>query len=344
MNICLISGYLNRNRTVKQYAPWILTILFCLYAFWDQDYFNFAEDFYDGLKEFRDYLYLPLSYISLGSYVIFRLFIWGLALLLYYKTSNRFKIKPNISIFVFIFFFLLTFSYARVSLGMASYFYGLSFILIHRKESLSYRLLCAISLFIFALMAHRSIIFLIVLTPLCFIRVSKFTIIISLTLIPILIYSLNYIIGIVIGGALSSDSGVSKAATQYASYVDEQEMNWKYKLVTYTHYIGFYFGLISVLYKIYFCKLKYMVPKVILQLVPLIIIVQLISFCLINATAFGLWIIGYRFLYMTGIPLCLIIGRMYQDQILNKKWLRFIFLWPFLYSEGFIIGKILSGT
>lgn len=343
MNLCFISAYLNRNKSVTKYTPWILTLLFCLYAFWDQDYFNFAENFYDGLKDFRDYLYLPLSYISLGSYVIFRLFIWGIALILYYNTSKRFNLNKNISIFVFNLFFLLTFSYARVSLGMASYFYGLSFILISKKESLIFRLICAICLFTFALMAHRSMVFLIILTPLCFIRVSKFTIVVSLILIPIIVYSLNLIIGIVTAGALSSESGVSNAATQYASYVSEQEMNWKYKLITNIHYIGFYCGLFSVLYKTYFSKTKYVVPKDITQLVPLIIILQIISFCLINSTAFGLWIIGYRFLYMTGIPLCLIIIWMDQNHIFNKKWLRIIFMWPVLYSEGFIIGKILSG-
>lgn len=347
LNICLLSGYLNRNKKIGQYAPWILTLLFCLYAFWDEDYFNFAETFYEGLSDFRDLLYSHLQVVSLGSYIIFRLFIWGSALLIYYLTSRRFKISSNISIFVFIFFFLLTFSYARVSLGMAFYFYGLSYILIINNK-LQYRILCASIFFILAFCAHRSMVFLIILTPVCFLNMTKRRAILMICFIPIVAYCIKYTVNYVTSGALIGDSSVSEAANQYASYIGEQEMNWKYKLVTNIHYLGFYIALLSiiykVIYKVFMSNPKNNISPFVLRLIPLISIIQIIAFCLINSSAFGLWIIGYRFLYMTGIPLCLIIGWMYQNHFLNKKWLRYIFFCPILYSEGFILGKILSGS
>lgn len=342
MNICLVSGYLNRYKQMKQLAPWILTLFFCLYAFWDEDYFSFAEGFYHGLKDFRDLLYPPLLAISFGSYILFRFYIWGIALLLYYKTTKRFKLKANIAIYVFIFFFLLTFSYARVSLGMACYFYGLSFLLIPQNDSLTKRVFCTLCLFIIAFMAHRSMFFLIFLTPICYLRVSKWTVIGALILVPCIAYSLNYVISYVATGGIMAESAVSEAANHYTQYVSPQTMNWKYKLVTDVHYWGFYIGVLSIIYKLFFKHHQSSVPLYIVRLIPLIIIIQIIAICLINSNSFGLWIIGYRFLYMTGIPLCLIIAFLDQNHIFNKKWLRIIFFCPILYSEAFILGKILS--
>ena len=56
----------------------------------------------------------------------------------------------------------------------------------------------------------------------------------------------------------------------------------------------------------------------------------------------GLWVIGYRYLYMTGIPICIIITYMYQTKLLSDKALKFILLPSLLYAELFIFGKILT--
>ena len=179
MNIIflLVSRYKFHSQEKK--GLWFALLLFCLYAFWDTDYFSFARVFYEGLEDFRDPIYQYIAKISFGSYIVFRFWIWGGAILLVRDTAKRFKLNENNFCFVFTVFFLLTFSYARVSLGMALYFWGLSFLLI-KDRAFFYRFLKVVVSFIFAYWVHRSMLVIILLTPLAFIKLTKKKIVLSI--------------------------------------------------------------------------------------------------------------------------------------------------------------------
>ena len=341
LNICLCISYNYRNSKIPTFLPWFLTLIFCLYAFWDTDYFTFAFGFSRGLPNVRDFIYPYLAYISFDSYIIFRLYIWGIGIILYYYTSKRFNIRRNLAIFIFISFFLLTFSYARASLGMAFYFYGLSFLLIKKGKTIK-RMIIMISFFTLAFMAHRSMVFLIALTPLTLFNLRKSHLWLILALIPLFVFIIHYFTEYIALGGIGGNSDLTTSASKYASFSHEQKMNWKYMIVTWLHYMGFYIALIYILYYVYFAKHRVILPTFINRLLPFLITISIISFILITSPAMGLWIIGYRFLYMTGIPLCCIIGYMYQNRLISTQVLNLLMMTPILYSECFILGKIIS--
>lgn len=107
MNGIFLLVYLLRNSSYPRRISWFAFLLFCLYAFWDTDYFSFANTFYRGLDNFRDPIYKYILLFSFGSYIVFRLWIWGIGLLLVYFTTKRYELDENIMCYVFTLFFML---------------------------------------------------------------------------------------------------------------------------------------------------------------------------------------------------------------------------------------------
>lgn len=345
MNIIflLVSRYKFHSQEKK--GLWFALLLFCLYAFWDTDYFSFARVFYEGLEDFRDPIYQYIAKISFGSYIVFRFWIWGGAILLVRDTAKRFKLNENNFCFVFTVFFLLTFSYARVSLGMALYFWGLSFLLI-KDRAFFYRFLKVVVSFIFAYWAHRSMLVIILLTPLAFIKLTKKKIVFLAVLLPFIILSIQIVLGNIIAGTLlSGENEFSQSALGYAQSAIEVSFNWKWELITTLRYWSFYIALIYILY-IFFIKNKWKdctsEIRSLLTLTLFIIIIAVTILVIAGNKILGLWVVGYRYLYMSGIPLCIIMSYLYQKNIFNKRELRLLLLFPFFYAELFILGKILT--
>lgn len=345
MNIIflLVSRYKFHSQEKK--GLWFALLLFCLYAFWNTDYFSFARVFYEGLEDFRDPIYQYIAKISFGSYIVFRFWIWGGAILLVRDTAKRFKLNENNFCFVFTVFFLLTFSYARVSLGMALYFWGLSFLLI-KDRAFFYRFLKVFVSFIFAYWAHRSMLVIILLTPLAFIKLTKKKIVFLAVLLPFIILSIQIVLGnIIVGTLLSGENEFSQSALGYAQSAIEVSFNWKWELITTLRYWSFYIALIYILY-IFFIKNKWKdcasEIRSLLTLTLFIIIIAVTILVIAGNKILGLWVVGYRYLYMSGIPLCIIMSYLYQKNIFNKRELRLLLLFPFFYAELFILGKILT--
>lgn len=339
----LVSRYKFHSPEKKEL--WLAVLFFCLYAFWDTDYFSFARVFYEGLANFRDPIYYYISKISFCSYIIFRLWIWGISILLVRDTAKRFNLEQNNFCYVFTIFFLLTFSYARVSLGMALYFWGLSFLLI-KDDVFFNRFLKIIVSFIFAYWAHRSMLVLVLLTPLAFIKLTKKKIIFLVILLPLIVLGIRIVLGNIIAGTLlSGENEFTHSALGYAQSAIKVSFNWKWRLITTLRYWSFYIALIYILYVFFFKnKWEYSSPEIqsLLTFTLFLVIIAVTILIIAGNKMLGLWVVGYRYLYMAGIPISLIISHLYQSDILQEKELRFLLLPAFLYAELFIFGKILT--
>lgn len=348
LNIIYIILFHRKEDNYPYKSSWWWIVIFCLYAFWDTDYFSFAHKFYEGFENYRDPLYEYISYISFGSYLIFRFIIWGGALYLVYKSSLRLGIEGNRFIYIFAVFFLLTFSYARVSLAMALYYYGISLLIVSRENERKFaKILWVCMLFLLAFWAHRSILLPIILTPLIFINLTRKKVIITLIILPFLFFGVKFVLGNIIAGVYfeRGDSPFADSAVGYASSKIKVEFNWKWKLITTLRYYSFYFGMVMILWKIFFKNLTITIPKYIKQLTTITLAIMIIAVSILiigNNNLEGLWVIGYRYLYMTGIPLCLIVSYLYQENIISNKQLNWILLLPLLYGELFLMGKIMT--
>ena len=152
--------------------------------------------------------------------------------------------------------------------------------------------------------------------------------------------------GHIITGALTdSTNEFAQSAQGYASSSIEVSFNWKWELITTLRYWSFYISLIYILYLLFVdnnwrkCSFEF---QSLLTFTLFIITIAVIVLVVAGNKMLGLWVIGYRYLYMAGIPLCLIITHLYQRQIIKDKQVKMLLLFPFLYAELFIIGKILT--
>ena len=345
MNVIFLFAYYNRNNRQSRTITWMLVVVFLLFAYWDTDYFSFRKLFYTSLEDFRDPLYYYLSLVSFDSYAIFRLIIWGTALLLYKKASDRYGIAPNISIYVFVIFFLLTFSYARVSLGMAMYFYGLSFLIKPHPTNRFWGFVWSMLFICGSYFGHRSMLVLIALTPLVALPLNKKTLI-GLTLVGITTSGLAAtLLTDIISGSLALGDNIGaagEAAEQYANIEIEMEYNWKFSLMRNLRFCSIYIAMAFIAWKLSFSKLSTEVAPEMRRLATISYAILLFSVSFLMMPSWGADVIGYRYLYMMGLPLCTLIAYLASKGFISKKVLSILLLLAFLYAEGFIFGKILS--
>lgn len=347
MNIVFLFSYICRRKREPVFFTWLLVLVFVLYAFWDTDYFSFRTIFYTTAEivNFRDPFYYYLSLISFDSYTFFRLLIWGTGLLLFAKIIRRFEIPYNFSIYIFAIFFLLTFSYARVSLGMAMYFYGLSYLL---KPSRFHK----IGGFIWGLIwigcsyfGHRSLAALILLTPLAFIKLDKKRFVYIAIIGAAIGVVTAYLIAGLMSGSLSlgdSMGAAGEAADHYTSIEVELELNWKFKLMRLLRFSSFYIALAYIVWKTVFSQSSRYIRPEMKQLATFCLGLLVFAVSFFTTPALGADVIAYRYLYMLGIPLCVIIAYMGSYKICKLRTIQWLLLPAFLYAEGFIFGKILS--
>lgn len=345
MNVIFFIAYAYKYRRQSAPITWVLIIVFLLFAYWDTDYFSFRQMFYTSLKGFRDPLYYYLSLISFNSYTIFRLIIWGTALLLFKKTSDRYGISPNIAAYVFSIFFLLTFSYARVSLGMAMYFYGLSFLIKPHPTNRFWGFVWGMLFVGCSYFGHRSLLVLIGLAPVALVKLNRKTLLILSVIGVVASGFATTLLSDLISGSLSvSDTmgAAGEAAEQYANIEIEMEYNWKFALMRNLRFYSIYIAMAYIAWKVGFSNAANKVVPEIKRLATISCAILIFSVSFLLAPSWGADIIGYRYLYMVGLPICTIIAYLATNRLISKKMVSFLLLLAFLYSEGFIFGKILS--
>lgn len=107
----------------------LIALLFCLFAFWGKDWFGYLL-YYNDIQNGHEISSLEDVYNVVGkycpSYIVFRLVIWGTALLFLFKTFKHVSINKDVALFFFCVIYLIWFSYARASLAMAVMFWGYS--------------------------------------------------------------------------------------------------------------------------------------------------------------------------------------------------------------------------
>lgn len=345
MNVVYLAAYYNRRQKYPIIITWVLILIFCLYAYWDTDYFTFRYIFHTELEDFRDPMYYYLGEASFGSYIIFRLIIWGSALLLFKKTSDRYGISPNIAAFVFSIFFLLTFSYARVSLGMAMYFYGLSFLIKPHPTNRFWGFVWGLTFVCCSYFGHRSLLVLIALTPLAMLQLDrKKLIILGCVGIAASGFATTLLSDLISGSLSVSDTmgAAGEAAEQYANIEIEMEYNWKYALMQNLRFYSIYIALAYIAWKVCFTKASKKVAPEIKRLATICCAILIFSVSFMLAPSWGAEAIGYRYLYMLGIPVCIIISYISTNNLCKPRTISLLLLLAYLYSEGFIFGKIIS--
>lgn len=284
---------------------------------WDYDFspyaHNHGEPVYGYLIKFLD-----------KNYFLFRLVVWGAALWISYRTFRRFRLDVNVSVFFLMAVFLLKFNYARSSLAMACYFYGLSFVLIRTKWWRTYDFILA-ALFLFLCYSfHHSCLLLIVFTFVIFIPINKYTVAGAVVLLPLLSGLTSYYLNLFLDDKeLLSNEYLQTKLTIYSKR-EYGGANIFGKIYNTIQYGAFYIPLLITTVSIFKNRFRVEKPVFDVYKVMLLVVIFSITFVLVNVNLMTFY---YRILFMTLIPLTIITVYLYQSRILSPKWFHVIVWW-----------------
>ncbi len=311
-------------------------IFFCFFLFvltwWlNTDYYGYANyaQFGDVDFNFNPLLELEvggqfIASIVNGDWLGFRVGVWGTALILFVLTLRRFELNVQHGLFILFLMYYNIFCYGRVTLAMAIYFYGLSFLCKPLKNNL-FSIIIGVLLIYCCHFFHRSAILMIVLTPMLFFASFRKWFKTNRYMILLLFVIL---MGIVVGiEGLYSIGGLDDKTQHKLEMYEQREMAKANilgvigEIIDYTSYILPNIVLIYYLFKLRKGVLPLYITR--LMIVGLSIFVTSIAFYFSGEGQFTLF---YRVLFMTMIPVSLVLTYMHTEGIISRKNLILIFL------------------
>lgn len=328
--------------------PWILLLLVCLTYIWDTDYYSYMIDYVNGLETTgnKEKLYYYLCQITTPYYIIFRLIIWGTAILLYYHTCKRLEIQPYVGIYVLICFFLTLFAYGRVNLAMTLYYCGFSYLIKPgNNKLLSY--IFGITVLSSSFFAHRSFLPVIVITPLFFIPLNKGTISLLFLSTPLITLAIKYLFSGFLNESIQMDSSFESFQSSAERAVNSgfEERNWKSLAMIAVRNYSFYIPCIYILFKLFISRSRIYIEEYLKPLVMCISVIIIISICLqYGLDSFETGTMAKRYLFMSGIGECLLLSNLYTNCNINESILNRLIFLGFAVMEGnFLITYALHG-
>ena len=297
-----------------------LVLVHLIFAFEGGDYFHYYEDVArNSMDDGRELFYHWLSEAVFHNYILFRIIVWGGALMLFMKTSCRFGFDPYKTVFLLYVMYFTLFDYARASLGMAVFFYGFSFwcLPIAKHELLSYFFVGPL-IMLCAPLFHTSMFFLCGLSFVAFIPMNKKIFFVMLALFSVSSTLLASVFNDVLGIILSSHSDmlVAKAENYSEQIADMKEASIFETVRRYVEYSTFFIPALLILRHIFNEKYKGKQHRAMLRLFKVIFSVLMLAVTMLIVTS--TIILFYRILFLALIPLTLLFYYSRKTGIVSK--------------------------
>ena len=334
------------SKSVSRWKTFLFIVFFILFAVTymiGRDYFQYRYHVFNppvwiGYSSGQEIIYQYLYVLCYNHYSVFRLIVWGGAILLVALSAKLSRLSVYHVLFFWFFFFCDKSCYARATLGMAVFFLG--FVLcLERKHPLNNVLGLVIALL--SVLFHRSMLILIALIPITFIRINRKNVIpfsLAFFIVSLIVFS---IIGLD-GDSLSSfidEGGIDRLQT-YDELIATGEGSWenlsKMGLIM-TFISNLFFCFLFIWESRYYLSKKQGVDSLLfnrLYVFVLVIILVAISFLFLYGVNNPFF---YRCLYMSHIPLSLCFVNMCKNQTVSNRAYHFSLLYAlFLHSILFV--------
>lgn len=312
-----------KKNVVGSLILFVSFVLMSIVAVTRGDFYHYADMVQNRFhEEHLEDFYLWLSEYVNHNYLLWRIVIWGSAIILILLTTKRLEVNIYYTIFVFFICYIHIFNYARVSLAGAVYFYGLSYIIKPTKSKLLGYIIGAIIIWS-SHFFHNSIYVLIVLTTVVLIPINKYTIVAVIV---------SFIILAPIGYKYLFDSmtlleGSETYADSFIYYSDSNKQILRGGVsgfvTTVLSYGSFFVPLFVFLRRLLISKNK--PDKLSNYLFKMVFSIILVSIALgsISGTAYFF----YRILYMSIIPISILLALCYMRGYITQKDLKLCIYW-----------------
>ena len=299
---------------------WMFCICFTLYAIFyciNDDYFSYRDwiygrDFNFWTKE-QLYVYiinfcriLPIDY----TYEAFRLIIWGGGIFIAYYTYRFYRelLLPGFTLLLLFVFFAPTFCYARASLAMAVYFYGIALFLFHKWVAPKILGICVA---LFSFYFHHEMLIGVAVLPCLFFPFERvrnsfyFVFLFFITVILLSFFSSN----VAFFDTIFDNDVIS---SQMEIYNEKEQKS--FRLTTFVGYLSFFYPLflISKVFR------KNKVPRLITGMYRISYAIAMVSAAFM--LVFGLRsVYAYRIMFIMMIPLSILISYCYNNGYFTRK-------------------------
>lgn len=325
-------------------SRWLFFIFFLLFSVTytiDADFFHYKE-IVANTREVLDYglekVYQELILWLNNDYLGFRIVVWGLALVIYVLTAKRLKIDVKVSLVLLFVLFGSVFSYARVTLACAVYFFGLSLCVESEKKAKNRiaKFALGIGLIVTSFFFHRSMIVLIALTPVGLIDMNKTKFYITLVASPIIIYVVQSLAGDILALA-EMDDVISRRIDLYNGY-EAGQANWKGVIGSVTYYGTYAISLFVISRALLSNKRPVRIPSI-MRLMSYLLALVYISLIMLIVMG-GNDIYTHRYLKMTIIPISLLMTHCYMNKLISEKELAVV-LFIGIFSRYWALAKFM---
>ncbi len=304
----------------KKNVTYLFGVFFAFYAVFyciNPDYFRYREWLYvpdiDFWEKEMFYVYtvilcrrLPFEY----PYELFRLIVWGGGIFIVFQTFRMYRrmLLPGLSLLLLFVFYAGVFSYARASLAIAVYFMGIAIYLLQDRKALKLLGLCiALSSFYF----HREMLIGIVLLPCLFIPFErkKYSFV-SIILLLVVIIAISFV--------SSNLEFLDQMFDNDDISTKMEEINEKgqgaFRLSTLIKYLNFFYPFYLITK---YCRKKKNPHSIVgMYRITYGILMASIAFMI----EFGSRsVYTYRVMYISMIPLTLLIGYGYNNGYFKRK-------------------------
>ena len=313
------------NRNKINLGMTLLALLLVIVVSVDGDWFSYQDlvwnyDLSVGAHNHGEPVYAYIISFVNKNYLLFRIIVWGGAMVLAALSFHRFEINVNVALFFLVAVFLIKFNYERASLAMACYFYGFSlFVKPIRKNMVITVILIDLSFF-GAYSFHHSTIVLLFLTVVAFLPLEK-----PFVWIPVLILLpfMSLLMGVYFNLADFIDN--EYVLNKYTGYLAETaESNNIFGVMSnIISYAAIFVPLVVSI--IVFFKNRKNIDMSIVRLFRLTVMITIFAssflFMRLNST-----ILFYRYLFMTMIPLTILSVYLYSREFISRKTFSVIFI------------------
>lgn len=301
----------------------LLITFFAVTACYTGDFFgykNLVEIYEVSMQDFHlEPIYQFIIVLVNNNYVLFRTIVWGGAVLCIVRTSQILNINVLLTLYIVFLLFTTQFCYARATLAMAVYFWGLSIFLTGRESRRLVFIIFGLVLLMSSYLFHKSMLVVVALTIFCFIPITKKTI------VPILLGLLILSIGIDTLTSSFQDALMSMGDTQLSGKIEQsRELNEGRQSVNATYfgwifliwgYVPFYLTFIMVAIEMLKNK-KYKISIVGLFRVTFAIVAMSTMLLFFSAQSITYF---YRYLYMSFIPLSILTVYLVTNGLLTSS-------------------------
>lgn len=331
------------NRSTKpQYLLSFLFLVHLIFAFDGGDFFHYYAFFVeDDFEKMEDVYGLIARFVGY-NYLWFRVIVWGGALAVFQLTVKRFRLDVSKTTFLLYVMFIGVFDYARATLAMAVYFYGLSFICIPIKRDKFLSYIIAVALIVLSIIFHRSMVFTAAMTVMVFLPLNPYILFLMLILFSFSAPVLNNIFfDYILSGEYISDEELTGKIIGYTNMSFDDRFSifeWVRRMVS---YLTFFLPIVYLAFKIFNKKYNTSTHSSMLRLykVTVGILLLAVSTLMINVETF---VIFYRYLFMAMIPVTILVSYGRKSGMISNRIFK-ILLFLCLTHELFGMAKLLLG-